>query len=366
MYLRIEQGSKEDHLRKINQLILKIFEYAAQTATFSSKEFEQFVKGDEVWTAKSYTPGSPFYSKIENLFTFSQGDRERIYRVIEHDMEFDRHIEEPNFAFEERDLPDRQIAIAKELILYLYDNLFRDGRFKFRNQTTGYREFKDSLFERNSISICPACLTAQTNLAKYGEVDHYFPKKSYPALIFHPINLAVICGECNDFRVKGEKNPLETGNLVELYIPYLRDAEQETELGVRCIEEDGRDGKREKVKKMVMVPRVPDDDGLISRRIRNLDNLFDLSSRWTDRMNNIIEYELEDLADEKLESEVQELLHNRTRDYIRRAAKNRTRLLNATTFKYIENEGREGFLAEWRTRRKNSDTMKAFWESWKS
>ena len=360
MYLKIEQGSKEDHLRKINQLILKIFEYAAKNVEFDKEEFKKFIEEDKVWTAESYSPGESFYERIENLFDLLQEERERIYRVIKHDMEFDQHIEEPDFVFEEHQLDNQQKETVKELILYLYENPFRNDKFEVRGEITGYRQFKKSLFEHNLPCICPACLTMQTNLMKYGEVDHYFPKKSYPALIFHPINLAVICGECNDFRVKGEKNPLETGNLMELYIPYLRDAEKETELVVREIEEEGKDGEQKLAKRMVMIPRGSDANELINKRIRNLDNLFDLSSRWTDRMNNIIEYELEDLGDEKLESEVQEMLHNRAKDYKRRAAKNKTKLLEATTLEYIENEGRESFLAEWRKRQDEQEVMSAF------
>lgn len=360
MYLRIEQGSKNIHLRKINQLILKIFEYAAQYVEFDEEEFKQFIKDDKVWSAGSYRPGEPFYSKIKVLFTFSREERERIYRVIQHDMAFDQNIEEPDFVFEEQLLDGQQKKTVKELILFLYENPFRNDKFEIRGEITGYQQFKKSLFEHNSIYICPVCLSLQTNLLMYGEIDHYFPKKSYPALIFHPINLAVICGECNDFRVKGGKNPLETGNLTELYIPYLRDAEKETKLVVIEIEEEGKDGEQEKAKKMVMIPRGADANGLINKRIQNLDNLFDLSNRWTDRMNNTIKKQLEDLKDEKLESEVQELLHNRAKDCKRLAARDKTKLVEATTLEYIENKSNTSFWAEWCMRRKEQKIMSEF------
>ena len=359
MYLKIEQGSKEEHLRKINELILKIFEYAARAAMFDKAELEQFIKEDKVWSAESYSPGEPFYSKIKNLFTFSQEERGEIYSVIQHDMVFDQYIGDPDFVFKEHQLNDKQKKTVKELILYLYENPFRNDKFEVRGEIAGYRQFKESLFEQNLPCICPACLALQTNLQEYGEIDHYFPKKSYPALILHPINLAVICGECNDFRVKGEKNPLEKGNLTELYIPYLRESEKETELVVKEIEE-GKDGEQKKAKKMVMIPRGSDADGLINKRIRNLDNLFDLSKRWTDRMNHIIEKQLEDLKDEKLESEVQELLHNRAKDCKRLAARDKTKLLEATTLEYIEKKNKKSFFAEWHMRRKEQEVMSVF------
>lgn len=378
MYLRIMQGSKEDHLRKINQLLLKIFAYAAQAATFDSADFEQFVKKDEVWSEKSYNPGNPFYNKIKKLFDFLQVERENIYKSVQHDMEFDCYIDDPDFVFEELQLKDEQKEAIKKLVLHLYDNLFRKDKLKFQGKITGYRQFKDSLFEHNKSCICPVCLTMQTNLKEYGEVDHYFPKVSYPALIFHPINLAVICGECNGLLVKGEKDVFKESNLTQLYIPYLRHAEEEVELKVKWVEENGEDEKEEgekeeavkgeakeddktaKVRKMVMVPSMPDANGLIEKRIQNLDNLYDLSTRWTDRMNSIIEFELEDLEEEHLESEVAALLHNRAKEQQRWAARNKAKLLEATTFEHIENEGRERFMAEWRMRQDEKMIMDAF------
>ena len=361
MYLKVEQGSKEEHLRKINQLILKLFEYAAEAAQFDTEEFEQFAGKDEVWSTKCYTPSSKFYNRMRKLFGFSSEERRKIYRVIQHDMEFDRHVEDSNFIFEEAELGKRQKETARELILYLYDNLFRKGKFVIQNQITGYQEFKESLFEQNLPSICPACLTMQTNMIEYGEVDHYFPKKNFPALIFHPMNLAVICGECNGFMVKGEKNTFEKSNLTELYIPYLRDAEKEVELTVRKVEENGEDGERKKAKKMMMVPRVSDDSGLIKKRIRNLDSLYDLSKRWTYRMETIITCELEYLENEKLESSVRKQLHDKAAARKKQAEKNKTMLLEAAVLSYIEKEGRESFLADWRMRQKEKEAMKDFW-----
>ena len=360
MYLKLNQGSKEQHLRNINQLTLKIFEYTAQAATFDKEEFEQFVKDDEVWSTKAYRPGNPFYSNIENLFSFPQKERERIYRVIQHDMEFDQHITDPDFVFKEHQLSDRQREIAKKLIFYLYDNLFREGKFMFRDQEAGYQEVKDSLFEQNLSNICPACLAWQTDLKDYGEVDHYFPTKSYPALIFHPVNLTVICSECNGLLVKGERDAFETGNLTELYIPYLRHAEEEVKLEVRLVEEGDKDGEKKTVKKMMMVPRESDVDELINNRIQNLDNLFDLSKRWTKRMNTVIEKELEDLKDEKKKYKAKRLLHDRVKDYKRQAAGDKTKLLEATTLEYMENENKKSFFAEWCMRRKEQKVMSEF------
>lgn len=132
------------------------------------------------------------------------------------------------------------------------------------------------------------------------------------------------------------------------------------ELGVRRVEKNGKDGEPETVKRMVMVSRVSDANGLIYKRIQNLDNLFDLSKRWTDRMYGIIKRELEDIEDEESESEVQRLLHNRAMEQKRRAAKNKTMLLEAATLEYIENEGKESFFAEWRKRQNDKNVMSAF------
>lgn len=368
MYLELKQGSKEQHLRQINQLILKVFEYTAQTEKFDREKLKEFVKKDEVWSTGTYTPRRSFYNKIENLFTFSRAERENIYKAIRHDMEFDQYIEDSDFVFEEHQLSDEQIEAVKELILYLYKNPFRNGSFVIQGEITGYRQFKDSLFEHNETCICPVCLTMQTDLEDYGEVDHYFPKKSYPALIFHPINLAVVCSECNGFLVKGEKDIFkkdksETSNLTELYIPYLRYAEKEVGLGVRWAEEKdgkGKDEKTVKVRKMVMVPCVPDANGLIDKRIQNLDNLFDLSKRWTKRMNNIIKNELKNLQRRETVDGVKEWIHHRAEEKKEEAEENKTKLLEAATFEYLENDIDRSVMAEWRMRQDEKGLMSAF------
>lgn len=358
MYLKLNKGNKEKDLRKINKLILKIFEYAARSVQFGRQEFEQFVEHDEVWLAKRYNPSEKFYDRIKKLFDFSCDERREIYEALQHDMEFDLNFEETGFVFMENALSDGQKKAAKELILHLYDELFRKDKFIIQGETAGYQQFKDSLFERNKTNVCPACLTMQTNLQKYGEVDHYFPKKSYPALIFHPGNLSVICRECNDLKVKGEKDPLKTGHLTEVYIPYLREAEKEVELAVREVEEEGKDQTRKKVKRLVMIPRAPGADDLTEKRIHNLEYLFDLRNRWSDRMESIIEYELQYLEEQKEEDSVKRLLHEDAVRQKRKAEKNPTKLLEAATASYLEKEGRKAFLAEWRMRQRENEKTK--------
>ncbi|MCM1543074.1 MAG: hypothetical protein NC121_17700 [Blautia sp.] len=362
MYLKVKQGSKKDHMWGINRLILKMFEYAVRFPQFDKEEFEKFLEDDEIWSVKCYSPTGAFYKKIEELFGFSDAERRDIYRTIRHDMEFDRHIEDPGYLLEEDCLTERQRETVKELIMYLYENLFRNDKLIVNNQTTGYQAFMKSLFEKNSYFVCPACLTEQTNLMEYGEVDHYFPKKDYPALVFHPVNLTAICGECNGFRVKGTKNPFRMGNLTELYIPYLRAAEEEVELEIRWVEEKGEAGKSRRVRKMMMVPGIPDASGLIDKRIRNMDELYALSKRWTYRMNATILRTLRGMRSEREESNVKESLRVDADKKKRQAQGDKAMLLEATTLSYINAEGQEAFLAEWRAQQEDKEIMENFWE----
>lgn len=353
MYLKITQGSKEEDLRKINHFVLKIFEYAARSAQFDKKELTQMLEQEKVWTKDTYTPTKGFYQRVGKLFGFSQEERENIYEVMQHDMEFDRHIEEPSFVFGEVRLSKEQKDVIKGVTLYLYDNLFRKGKFEIQGQRIGYQEFKDSLFEHNSTSICPACLSFQTDLKMYGEVDHYFPKKDYPAITFQPMNLAVICSECNDVMVKGQKDPSAGNSPKEFYFPYLRAAEEETELKVKRTE----GGEQWAVG---MIPSGSGDNVLINKRIRNLDNLFDLSLRWTKRMDTIIEKGLELMEEESSQEEVEKELHAKAERLKKKAVKDKTVLLNSLVFAHIEKEGKRSFLAEWKMRRDEKKRMEKF------
>lgn len=360
MYLKLKQGSKESQMRKMNQLVLRIFEYAASSSVFDQKTFEQFLGTDGAWMVGKYQSREKLCQKMAALFAEPISMRQKLYNAIEHDMEYDKHIGDAGFVFAEDALEPQLKAAAKDFILYLYENLFQKEKFQAQGQMMEFHEFRDSLFEQNEFPVCPACLAMRSDLKSAGQVDHYFPKKEYPACIFHPANLAVICEACNSAGVKGQKNILAGNNLTEIYLPYLRAAEEETELKVQRVEVQGEGGRKWEELRMRMVPFIPNT--LTEKRIQNLEELFHLSKRWTDYLHVILSEELDYLVELEEEAEVRDELYHEAKKRKIQAGKRKEMLLAAACASYLADEGLECVLADWRLRRQEKETMKKFQE----
>ncbi len=309
MYLKLSQGMDSDKMRDMNKTVLKIFEYAAQKSEPDLPGMKKFLGPDGHWLLVACEKSGKLREYMEALFSEPQTQRQSVYEAFRHDMDFDKNTEEKDgFVFLEDSL-DKQIKQkAKQIVLWLYENSFKK---KINGERSGYKAFKKSLFfgnVKNPPDICPSCLAFQSNLSKYGEMDHFFPKKEYPALIFHPVNLTCICSVCNGSCVKGQKNPGERNRLWEIYIPYLLAAEEEV---VLRIQRDNKGGKEWKGPRIMMVPDKNKKSKYTDKRIDNLDSLFNLSDRWTDEMYRFIMIEL-DWLKEKAEDEYEKMLRYRS------------------------------------------------------
>jgi hypothetical protein len=117
----------------------------------------------------------------------------------------------------------------------------------------------------NNIEVCPLC-EGDLNGA---EVDHWLPASKYPALSCNPRNLVPICHDCNSRANKRDKPPLSAGQarpFDDWFHPYERPA-----AGQFSIEILG--GKS---------VQLTNADTLQQTRLNNLDNLINLSRRWSD------------------------------------------------------------------------------------
>ncbi|MDD1415447.1 hypothetical protein MEN41_12630 [Dolichospermum sp. ST_con] len=145
----------------------------------------------------------------------------------------------------------------------------------------------------DSLEVCPACdsprpdrvqrpvgkgknLRLETKI--YGNLDHFFPKKKYPFLSVHYVNLVSLCLECN-MTFKLEEDPVETNSiqpLVHTFLPYLNPAIDSIEVKVTRNEEG------------VHLPNITEKDGTSSPRIDNLNRVFKLEARWHDKLRYVI------------------------------------------------------------------------------
>lgn len=148
--------------------------------------------------------------------------------------------------------------------------------------------------------VCPVCMKENLFSNGEGEVDHYFPRKKYPALAIHRLNFLPICGECNGPRRKHTKNPVASsdmgpGELLTVFLPYLRAGKDEIEFRVS---EDAR-------RYIVMEPRDK-GDGYAQKRIDNMERLFMLGSRWSTVFSYVYEDIRAELNQERTEGRTRE------------------------------------------------------------
>ena len=78
---------------------------------------------------------------------------------------------------------------------------------------------------------CYCKMLKQEKNGKAWNIEHIFPRESYPQFMFTPINLAISCIECNNFKlaqdIKINKNQIrkypKTGSNIKIIHPHLDD-----------------------------------------------------------------------------------------------------------------------------------------------
>jgi hypothetical protein len=151
----------------------------------------------------------------------------------------------------------------------------------------GAQAFLGAYIEENDrLCVCPVCdetgfFTVSRNAVRT-DIDHYFPKISYPHLSMHPFNLIPTCHLCNSI-VKRERDPLDGGEsrrrlLQDIWLPYKEDSlSKSAVLDVRTAGEGDGDF-------FVIQPM----EGIsLGERIEVFAQVFDLPRRWSERKDQI-------------------------------------------------------------------------------
>lgn len=254
------------------------------------------VKKDDIWEQSDLQKG------LVKLIKAAQANRTISLVVLDafdHDIQFCNYFNQPTFEFWYKTRLNVPIQEAlKDLMEVFYTKLLEDG---FPEAVLGKAEsFKrvDFVSEfwrvNDDIEVCPACdsprparvkrLTGKGRNQKeqtkiYGNLDHFFPKRKYPFLSVHYANLVPICLECNQ-SFKKDKDPVDINNnsqpLVDTFIPYFNPAIDSVEIHVT------------RNKEGVHLPSITEKDGTSSRRIKNLNRVFDLEARWRDNLRQVI------------------------------------------------------------------------------
>jgi len=129
---------------------------------------------------------------------------------------------------------------------------------------------------------CPMC---DATLSGGKSIEHFFPKGTYFAMSVHPFNLIPCCKGCNN-EVKGEKDPFNGFQITQMNIPYQHAITQDANL---TFHEDynGNDIAE-------FQPKSPDPT--ITMRIRNLEYLFRIPSRWNENIPEISSIAIKELC----------------------------------------------------------------------
>jgi hypothetical protein len=249
--------------------------------------------GKWVW-AKCWKYGNPssnphpFYEKLCDLIEFARshpGCGQQVLDAFDNDTSFHDKADNPTFSFQFLNLDNvtNSNGLQRKLSLLLglfYTDLFH-GKFPgalIGEQDFGRADFASAFWSKNnSLRICPACDTLRPEEGKdkiYADIDHFFPKSTYPFLSVHPFNLAPICSVCNTV-YKKQKDPIDNHQsqpLVNLFQPYVKAAIDEIDVQVNRISE------------VTFTVELYDLQGMPSRRLSNLERLFCLEERWQRRL----------------------------------------------------------------------------------
>jgi len=211
----------------------------------------------------------------------------RVLASFDNDAGFDRHTDDPAFAFACSALPDPPRPQLRALLETFYVILGSNGGFS--NQLTG-----NGLLTRNSLladfwlhnpnlRVCPACdgpPPDRTGDKIHAQCDHFFPISRHPALSIHPRNLVPICTPCNeDF--KGDLDANDRAHLSQMFLPYTREVFGPLEVEAARPPQQG------------LTLRFNDNGAGETPRIQSLNYILHLQERWTARLQDQIAPKIE-------------------------------------------------------------------------
>lgn len=148
------------------------------------------------------------------------------------------------------------------------------------------------------------CVLCGGELGDTPEVDHWVSKGQYPLLSVCQDNLVPICHDCNSSANKGEKPVHAAGCFDDWFHPYLRSGHGKVSVDYRL------------TTRSVACAAVDQSD---VARVRNLDELLNLSTRWTKRFKaeyRIQQDDLRRIAEKKIQTQQGAVSQVEIQDYL--------------------------------------------------
>lgn len=281
--------------------------------------------GDEAGTwfwERLYFQGkeTTLYKRFENLLSYLAQNpqaRQRILDAFVNDRDFQDHFGDEGYRFHQRTLHEGTIQAddldaAKPLMIAFYAIFDRTGFPEATHPNAGTNkltrsEWNEAFWNDNlGLRVCPACDVQRPDRIRgriSSQVNHFFPKESYPFYSIHPDNLVPVCAACNTV-AQGSRDPIDdhqNAPLVNCFHPYHRPA-----IDYICVIGNVTDVGKFQIE-------IREKDGSLSQRVQSLVEVLDLESRWADRMKQLINGIIESLGSDTKEG-LQEKLAEKLED----------------------------------------------------
>jgi hypothetical protein len=266
------------------KLAEQVLNYAAKRATSTYDEADISKNLPDWPRLAGKTSKSVIRKAVENILKLSQNQRQDLWQAVNNDIEFYKHLDDPNFEFLYRKLPDATRVVGNKLLLRFYKILVSKSGF---TNLAGLKErLNGAILEKRyggeNEKLCPACLVDRLPGAidntSQNDREHYFPQSIYPPLAVHPFNLAIACIRCNQRR-HSDTDPIadhKAGALLDSFLPYTRPGLDEIELQFtvaatrRMVKISGKPGTRRAAK-----------------RATNFDRMYKLSKFWSEYLSSV-------------------------------------------------------------------------------
>jgi hypothetical protein len=262
------------------KLAEQVLAYAAKQATSTYDESDIRKNLPDWQKLAGRTSKSVIRRAVENIFKLSPDQRKELWRAVNNDIEFYKHLDDDNFEFLYRKLPDATRAAGNKLLLRFYKILV--SKSGFANLVGQKARLNGAILEQlygtDNKKLCPACLVdrlpdAVDNISQ-NDREHYFPQSIYPPLAVHPFNLAIACIRCNQRR-HGDIDPIsdhKAGALLDSFLPYTRPGLDEIEVQFTIA-----------TRRMVKISGKPGTKRA-AKRATNFDRMYKLSEHWSKQL----------------------------------------------------------------------------------
>lgn len=265
----------------------QVLAYAAKRVSSDYDEDDIKNKLRDWQTLAGKTKKSVIRKAVQKILKLPRNQRKKLSEAVTNDIRFYEKLDDPDFEFLYRKLPEPTREAGNELLLRFYGIL--GSKTGFANLVGQKARLNGAILEElyrqanKTRMICPACLVERLPRATGGisqnDREHYFPQSKYPPLAVHPFNLAIACIKCNQRR-HSDIDPIsdhKAGALLDSFLPYIRPGLDQIELKFEPA-----------VAKRPMVT-ISGKAGEVraKRRAMNFDQMYKLSAYWSNYLEDI-------------------------------------------------------------------------------